>query len=235
VKSESDLALFKQNWQIYKRVVDGNYMFHRDINSELALVLSPYFANTPLDVLDLGCGDTGNSVEILNPLNTNYFCGYDLSAEALTYAHENIQKVTKNYDLICKDMLEGVVEKTDQFDLVLSCYSLHHLTKDEKSIFFHSTHKALKKSGIFILVDVVNDEFDSLNDYYDHYLANADQQWSALTSEQLARVGEHVRTSDLPENTATLMAMAINAGYVRQHVAFNRQCHQSMVFYKGSD
>ena len=235
MKTESDLDLFKQNWLTYKCVVDENYMFHREINSDMISILSPYFAGKPIDVLDLGCGDAGNSAEILKSLNVNYFCGYDLSADALEYAHVNIQEVTGKYELICQDMLQGVSEKKDQVDLILSSFSLHHFSHDEKSIFFDSTYKALKKGGIFILVDVVNDEYANVNEYYDHYLDFAAQHWSALTSEQLARVSHHVRASDYPENTATLITMATNAGFVRHRVGFKQQCHQLMLFYKGAD
>ena len=82
--------------------------------------------------------------------------------------------------------------------------TLHYFDFKDEAAFFYSVYRALKDSGIFILVDTVKNEGESLETYYDHYLAYARQHWTALHPEELARVSDHVRSSDYPENAATL-------------------------------
>ncbi len=230
----TDLELFQKNWLTYKTIIDENYMFHREINQAIQSLVSNYFGQAPLTVLDLGCGDANSIKETLKDLNMVYFCGYDLSVLALKSAEDNVAKIVSAYDLHCQDMLQGVAEMHAQFDLVLSSYSLHHLARDDKTLFFNSVHRALKNSGMFILVDIIKDENQSLGEYYDDYLGYVCQHWNELLPDELNRVSEHVRSSDYPESTATLEKMADEAGFIRYKTVAKYQNHHLSVFYKGN-
>jgi len=230
-----DLELFQKNWSTYETIIDENYMFHREINQGIQSLVSNYFGQTPVTVLDLGCGDASSIEKTLKGLNIEYFCGYDLSALALKSAESNVAKVVAKYDLHCQDMLEGVAKMRTQFDLVLSSYSLHHLDLDDKVLFFSLVHRTLKNSGMFILVDTVKDEKQSLGEYYDDYLGYACQHWNELRPDELKRVSEHVRSSDYPESTATLEKMGDDAGFIRHKTVAKYQYHHLTVFYKSNN
>lgn len=87
---------------------------------------------------------------------------------------------------------------------------------------------------MLVLVDTVKDEGETLQAYYDHYLAYARQHWTALHPEELARVSDHVRSNDYPENAATLEKMAKDAGFLRYEIVAKYHWHQLAVFYKSA-
>jgi ubiquinone/menaquinone biosynthesis C-methylase UbiE len=230
--STVDLDLFKQNWLTYKTIIDENYMFHREVIQATRQCLSSYFGNDPIAVLDLGCGDASNVAKTLEGFNVGFFCGYDLSAMALQLAENNIAELTENYQLNCQDMLQGAAEKDNEFDLILSSYSMHHFKTDDKAALFSSVYGALKKGGIFVLVDTIRGTDELLDDYYDHYLGHVRQNWVALSQNEIERVCDHVRCSDFPENAQTLQQIAQAAGFGRLAVLAKHNWHQLVVFYK---
>src|ERR1019366_5925891 len=66
--SDSTPASFFDTWDIYQKVVAGNYMFHREIGAELKRVLRAQFDGRPISILDLGCGDAAALVPLLEGL-----------------------------------------------------------------------------------------------------------------------------------------------------------------------
>lgn len=229
-----DLELFKQNWQTYKTIIDENYMFHREVIDQTRLRLSASFANKPIAVLDLGCGDASNVAKALQGSNVEFFCGYDLSAMALQLAEKNIAALTANFQLNCQDMLKGVAEKVAEFDVVFSSYSLHHFQRVDKAALFQSVYAALKKGGVFVLIDIVRAADETLQVYYDHYLGYVSEHWRALSQEEIQRVSDHVRCSDFPENAQTLQRLGLEAGFDGLNVLAEHHWHQLMVFNKNS-
>ena len=227
----ADLELFKQNWLTYKTIIDENYMFHREAIAQTRLCLSASFANKSITVLDLGCGDASNVAKVLQGFNIEFFCGYDLSAMALTLAEENIAVLTPNFQLHCQDMLKGVAEKVAEFDWVFSSYSLHHFQRVDKAALFRSVFSALREGGSFMLLDTVREE-ETLQDYYDHYLSYVSENWQALSPEEIQRISDHVRSSDFPEHTQDLQSMAWAAGFDDMNVLAKHNWHQLMVFKK---
>ncbi|WP_414574743.1 class I SAM-dependent methyltransferase [Anabaena sp. CCY 9402-a] len=83
---------FSKQWKIYQKVLNNNYMGHREIYSILHELLVSYFQK-PFKILDLGCGDA--SFISLALLNTNIasYHGIDLSIPALEIAKENLAKI----------------------------------------------------------------------------------------------------------------------------------------------
>jgi len=227
-----DLELFKQNWLTYKTIIDENYMFHREAIEQTRLRLSASFANKPIRVLDLGCGDATNVAKALQGFNVEFFCGYDLSAMALQLAEKNIAALTTNFQLNCQDMLKGVTEKVAEFDLVFSSYSLHHFQRVDKAAIFHSVYTALKKDGLFVMIDTVKNVDETLQDCYDHYLEYVSENWRSLSPEEIQRVSDHVRCSDFPEDAQTLQRISLAAGFDDLTILAKHTWHQLMVFNK---
>ena len=90
-------------------------------------------------------------------------------------------------------MLKGVAEKVAEFDVVFSSYSLHHFQRVDKAALFQSVYAALKKGGVFVLIDTVRATDETLQVYYDHYLGYVSEHWRALSQEEIQRVSDHVR------------------------------------------
>jgi ubiquinone/menaquinone biosynthesis C-methylase UbiE len=129
-------------------------------------------------------------------------------------------------------MFKGVVEKIAEFDLVFSSYSLHHFQLADKAALFHSAYSALRTGGVFMLLDTVRADNETLHDYYDHYLDYIGENWLALSEQEIQRVSDHVRCSDFPENAQTLHQIALAAGFSRLEILTEHNWHQLIVFYK---
>jgi hypothetical protein len=57
-------SLFQRQWQIYRKVVDNNYLFHREAYKRLHNLLIDEIAE-PFCFLDVACGDASATVEAL--------------------------------------------------------------------------------------------------------------------------------------------------------------------------
>src|ERR1051326_7667459 len=82
---ETAMALFRQAWGTYRKVVDNNYMFHREVYDLLRLILDEE-AVDPFRFLDIACGDARATVGALKGLPVAYYYGIDLSRPALDLA-----------------------------------------------------------------------------------------------------------------------------------------------------
>src|SRR4051794_20041477 len=75
-------AHFQQQWQAYRKVVDNNYMFHREVYGLLHRILEDEAAK-PIRFLDIACGDARATVGALKGLPVAHYHGIDLSGPAL--------------------------------------------------------------------------------------------------------------------------------------------------------
>lgn len=129
-----------------------------------ALVLSISFEKeTPINVLDLGCGTGTISKAILEKYPKAKFTIVDISQNMLKIAEKKIgsKSIYQNH---CIDFYElNLVEK---YDVVASSLALHHLITDEdKKIFYSKIFDMLKINGIFLNADVVlgsNEHFQNV-------------------------------------------------------------------------
>ena len=60
----SAAALFQRQWRIYRKVVDNNYLFHREAYERLHNLLIAEVAG-PFYFLDVACGDASATVDAL--------------------------------------------------------------------------------------------------------------------------------------------------------------------------
>src|SRR4051794_26031761 len=76
-------AIFDQ-WDLYARIVAGDYMRHAELISRLRGMLPR--DGRPLRVLDLGCGDGSLARRSLADVPVGRYVGIDLSADAVARA-----------------------------------------------------------------------------------------------------------------------------------------------------
>src|SRR5579859_7791739 len=82
--------LFQREWQTYRKVVDNNYMFHREVYGRLHQILIEE-APQPYRFLDIACGDASASVNVLRRTRISHYHGIDLSTPALDLAREALR------------------------------------------------------------------------------------------------------------------------------------------------
>ena len=83
-------ALFQRQWRIYRKVVDNNYLFHREAYARLHDLLINEIAE-PFCFLDVACGDASATVDALKGTQVDNYHGIDFSRAALDIAEETLR------------------------------------------------------------------------------------------------------------------------------------------------
>ena len=212
--------LFRSSWSLYDAVIDGNYMFHRELHACVRPVIAARAALGSYALLDLGCGNARCLAETLTAFPPAHYVGADLSRAALDGAALALKSLPA-LELREEDMLRCVEQvRPGLFDLVYSGFAMHHLATAEKERLFRAVAAALSPGGQFLLVDVLREEGESRERFLDRYLRMIREEWRTLTAEQVEEVREHITHHDFPENFPVLaeMARACGLGMVRRLV-----------------
>lgn len=228
----AEIGEFFNAWTTYRKVLDHNYMHHREIYSALQALLRQRFAGRGFSVLDLGCGDASFLAWALEGSKLTAYTGFDLSEPALALARTNIARLGCMPTLVKTDFMEGLANNRSGFDVVFISYALHHLSLDEKARFFQLAHAALTGNGMLIVVDVMREKQESRDAYVDGYCALVTQEWTKCASAEAQAICAHVRQNDLPETADTLDALAETAGFTGSATFYQVPWHQGMWFVK---
>jgi tRNA (cmo5U34)-methyltransferase len=101
-------------------------------------------------LLDLGCG-TGLELErLFKKCPGLHVKGIDVSEAMLSVLQAKYPG--KNLHLVCGSYFDAAFGE-DAYTFVLSTYSLHHFTKDQKLTLYKKIYSALKPAGMFVLGD----------------------------------------------------------------------------------
>jgi tRNA (cmo5U34)-methyltransferase len=98
------------------------------------------------NILVLGCG-TGLEIERIK-FKSNV-TAMDISLEMLKKLEEKNLYKEVNLNLICTSYFDIKFDE-EEYDIVLSCYSLHHFSKEQKQIMYEKIYSSLKRGGVFI-------------------------------------------------------------------------------------
>ena len=229
--------IFNQHWGIYQKIVNYNYMKHREIRDILHDFLVKNFRDS-FKILDIGCGDASFSAEVLSDTKVASYQGVDLSEAALNLAPGNMKKISGEHIFLQNNFINVVGElvsnQTEKFDVILSSFSLHHLSREEKeSLIYELTH-ILKKQGVFILVDILLKEQETRENYLKRYLNHVMSEWDLLTTEEFLLLENHIKSSDFPETQETFKALAKKYNFSRFECIYLSPLYteQILCFYK---
>lgn len=112
-------------------------------------------------ILVLGCG---SGLEIERIKFPSAVTGVDISEKMLEVL--KCKKLSEGLQLttICASFLDLGFEE-DEFDIVLSCYVMHHFNERQKLDIYKKIYRSLKKNGIFINGDSMAANMDE-EEYY---------------------------------------------------------------------
>ncbi|MGM3305344.1 class I SAM-dependent methyltransferase [Anabaena sp. WFMT] len=207
---------FNEQWQLYQKVLNKNYMGHHEIYVVLHELLLNYFQK-PFTMLDIGCGDASFTSQALLNTQIAEYTGIDLSNPALKGAEKNLAVTKCKTNFIKGDCWELTSElaknKENKFNVILISFALHHLQIEEKDNLIKQVKKLLIPGGIFILIDIVRKEEESRDNYVKRYLENVEKYWSLLTPQEYSMVENHMSSSDFPETQQTLQTISEKYGF----------------------
>ena len=85
-----EVQRFFDQWNIYQRVIQNNFMFHKQIHQVVYELLFNHFQQEPFSLLDLGCGDSSLIAKTIKDLPISYYHGIDISEMALEAAKKKL-------------------------------------------------------------------------------------------------------------------------------------------------
>jgi len=222
-------SLFVDAWETYRKVVAGNRMFHREIGMEQRQILRERFADRPLCMLDLGCGDAATLVPMLEGLPLSRYTGVDLSDPALALAAENLAGLPCPVELVHADISTALAEDA-AYDVIHISFALHHLTTEQKGQFFRLAARRLAEAGLLLVVDVVREEGETLDLYHKRYCDGLRTGWTELDATERELLCDHIVKNDLPEPYSVLRAQAEAAGLESGGDSAKHGWHRLMTF-----
>jgi ubiquinone/menaquinone biosynthesis C-methylase UbiE len=224
--------LFTQNWNTYQKVVRSNYMLHEEFSALTFNYLELQSRESPLIMLDLGCGDGGILSKGLGKLKVDSYTGYDLSGIALSLCKEQLEPLGFPVHLREGKMEDLLQKEQNKFNLIYSSFAIHHLQDNEKKELIRSIYEHLVPGGRFLFIDVYRKPGATLEEYYNSYLSNVNKNWKSLETEEKNRIEDHIRNYDFPAYREQLEAWCIDSGFVVEDKPDLDHWHQVMVLKK---
>jgi SAM-dependent methyltransferase len=208
---DSAADIFQREWRLYQKMVDRNYLFHREAYSRLRRVLLEDAA-LPFRFLDLACGDASATATALEGTRIASYCGVDLSAEALDLAAAALRSVSCPVSLRQEDFFKTITEQRDPVDIVWIGLSLHHLRTPAKLDVMRAARRLVDGQGKLLLYENASPDGEDRKGWLERWDLQ-ERQWTGLTTQEWCRVRAHVRTYDFPETVSGWRELGREAGF----------------------
>lgn len=203
--------LFQQEWQIYRKMVDNNFLFHREVYARLHQVLADPAIGS-FRFLDVACGDAGSTAGALAGTSVAHYHGIDLSGAALAGARRNLTGLGCPMSLQEADYVEALREWQAPVDVVWIGLSLHHLRMPAKLAAMRDVCRILDGHGLFLIYENTSPDGEDR----DQWLARWDLQrpaWTAYSAQEWDMMASHVHHNDFPETASGWRHLGREAGF----------------------
>lgn len=202
--------LFVNGWNVYRKMVDNDYLGHVGAYAALRRLLLN--RRVPFTFLDVACGDSYMSAKALSGTLISDYTGIDISEEALSKAGEIIAGVGCKTCLIWGDFRELVPTWKQPVDVVWIGLSLHHLRTEDKGPFMAQIRRILTPNGVFAIYEDSCFEGESRKDWLHRWDAQQ-PLWTTYAPEEWKYVCNHVHGSDFPESDNNWESLGRQAGF----------------------
>ncbi len=213
----SAAAIFQREWRLYRKMVDHNYLFHREAYGQLRRTLLEDAAR-PFRFLDLACGDASATVSALEGTEIASYCGVDLSAEALDLARAALADLGGPVSLREDDFVEALADWCEPVDVIWVGLSLHHLRAPAKLEAMRAARRLLDRRGMLLAYENTSPDGEGRAAWLQRW-DSQERDWSGLTPGEWRRIRAHVRTHDHPETVSRWRELGREAGFgtVQEH------------------
>jgi SAM-dependent methyltransferase len=208
---EPAAAFFQHLWQLYRKFVDNNFFYHREVYARLHRILVDE-AVQPFRFLDIACGDARATVEALKGTRVAHYYRIDLSSVALELASEALESLGCPVMLDHRDFVEALRDWTEPVDVAWIGLSLHHLLAPAKLSLMREVRAIVGDSGLFLIYENASPDGEDR----DAWLRRCDRQkqsWTVVTPEEWDAITAHVHANDFPETTSRWHSLGRQAGF----------------------
>ena len=226
-QTPSDQSYFLTGWRIYRKVLDLNYMNHREVYDtlrEAASAAPPGFV-----FLDIACGDAAGTARALAGSGVGSYAGIDISRPALDIAARELAALDCPVRLIEQDLREALAEWRDPVDVAWLGQSLHHFQPEEKRAVLLSLRQVLKPGGVFMLWEPTLLPGEDRRGWLAR-LADRRGHWPRIAEDEWNVMYDHCSTSDFPETEADWLAIAHGAGFRDGRAVFTSPAFINQVY-----
>lgn len=216
---------FFQQWAIYQRVIEHNYMHHDEIGQQLDALLETM--HQAVSIVDLGCGDAELIARTKHPDKIKSYTGVDLSDGALELAREKLADKSFESTFVSEDYASFLSNCHEHYDVILVGFTLHHLNATAKTLFFQYAKRVLSAcaDSQLIIYDVVRRDGETQYQFIERLCQSFQTHWQAFSPAQLESIFAHVKNNDQPEDRLFFESMAKAQGFKDFSVHFTDQEH----------
>ena len=216
-ENQDEQSKFFEQWNIYQSVIKNNYMFHAQIIDILKTEVD--YLNSP-SILDLGCGDSYVVKKILDEKVKIHYTGIDSSSMAIQSSKNNLCHFKGEVSHIQGDFLEELRKIETTFDMIISGYSLHHLSREYKEEFFSLISNVISDNGIFIFYDIELNQNETIVDFLNRACEIFSNEWDVFNTNEIEKIVGHVQQSDIPESEEFYINNITKAGVLSSRKVF---------------
>jgi len=207
----STIAVFQDEWNTYRKMVENNFLFHREAYARLRDVVVQDFTRQ-FHFLDIACGDASASAQALTGTAVAAYTGIDFSALALELAATNLAALRCPVSLVQRDFLEAIDDVREPVDIVWIGLSLHHLRGPEKLEFLRKVRRILAPGGRLLIFENTSPDGEDRPAWLERWDLQR-PHWHAYREEEWLRMTKHVHAADFPETVSTWRAFGRDAGF----------------------
>ena len=175
-----------------------------------ALDVIPFKQDAEIKILDLGAGTGLFSSHVFKNYPKGQFVLYDLGEKMLEMAKKRFFEHPTQFQYIVGDYRE--INGLNDFDLVISSLSIHHLSDEDKQRLFSKIFLMLKRGGVFINIDQVKGETEAVREmYWTHWLEQVNR--SGASPSQIADSIQRRKAFDQDALLSDQLLWLKNAGF----------------------
>jgi len=219
IENTAAIKKFFDHWNLYHKIMEHNYMSHRQVYGVLRRFLRKRFAGKPFTLLDLGCGDAEFMSAALSGTRVRAYTGVDLSKVSLTFAKRNLRRQSCRKQFICRDFFKEI-RRRQRADVIWTSLAFHHLRLRQKAYFFMRCRKICAPDGCIILYEPTLREGRDRKDFLKRWWRFVSAHWKALTARELLLIKKHIMEDDFPEKFSTYALLARRAGFFHAQQLF---------------